>query len=72
MMITNGFGATIGMLAAGQIVNHFVYSRTDVVSQLEGWRTSWYIFSVYAFIVAILFAVIFKYKHVPEATLKHN
>ena len=69
MMMTNGFGATIGMLAAGQIVNHFVYSRTDPVAQLEGWRTSWYIFSGYALIVALSFAVIFKYKHVSEKKL---
>ncbi len=72
MMMTNGFGATIGMLAAGQIVNHFVYSKTDPVAQLEGWRTSWYIFSGYALVVALLFAVIFKYKHVPEKNYKQN
>ena len=66
MMMTNGFGATIGMLAAGQIVNHFVFSRTDPVAQLEGWRTSWYIFSGYAFVVTLLFAIVFKYKHVAE------
>lgn len=66
MMMTNGFGATIGMLAAGQIVNHFVYSKTDPVAQLDGWRISWYIFSGYALMVALLFAVIFKYRHVPE------
>ena len=72
MMMTNGFGATIGMLAAGQIVNHFVFSRTDPVAQLEGWRTSWYIFSAYALVVAILFAIIFKYKHTREDNIKHN
>ena len=66
MMMTNGFGATIGMLAAGQIVNHFVFSKTDPVAQLEGWRISWYIFSGYALLVALLFAVIFKYKHIAE------
>jgi len=66
MMMTNGFGATIVMLAAGAIVNHFVFSRTDPMAQLEGWRTSWYIFSGYALAVALLFAVIFKYKHRQE------
>ncbi|MDN5627187.1 MAG: MFS transporter, partial [Weeksellaceae bacterium] len=63
MMMTNGFGATIGMLGAGEVVNHFVYSQTDPVLQLEGWRTSWYIFAGYALVVTILFALIFKYKH---------
>ncbi len=66
MMMTNGFGATIGMLAAGEVVNHFVYSQTDSVAQLEGWTTSWYIFAVYALIITILFAIVFKYKHNPK------
>lgn len=67
MMMTNGFGATIGMLTAQEVVNHFVYSQTDLTLQLEGWRTSWYIFSGYALVVAVLFAVIFKHKHRPDA-----
>ncbi len=66
MMMTNGFGATIGMLAAGEIVNHFVFSQTDPVAQLEGWTTSWYIFAGYALMVTVLFAMVFKYKHNPE------
>src|SRR5690606_23287237 len=63
MMMTNGFGATIGMIAAQYFVNHFVYNQTDISMQLEGWKTSWFIFSGYAFIVTILFALLFKYKH---------
>ncbi len=66
MMMTNGFGATIGMLAAQEIVNHFVYSQTDALAQIKGWETSWYIFSGYAVVVAVLFMFIFKYKHHPE------
>lgn len=66
MMMTNGFGATIGMLLAGEIVNHYVFSQTNPSLQLEGWKTSWTIFSVYALVVTILFAIIFKYKHNPE------
>ncbi len=63
MMMTNGFGATIGMIGAQFIVNHYVFSKTDVALQLEGWKTSWFIFAVYALIVTVLFAVLFKYKH---------
>lgn len=63
MMMTNGFGATIGMLAAGEVVNHYVFSQTDPVAQLEGWTISWYIFAAYALIITILFAIVFKYKH---------
>jgi NHS family nucleoside permease-like MFS transporter/NHS family xanthosine MFS transporter len=73
MMMTNGFGATIGMLGAQEVVNHYVFSQTDPVLQLQGWQTSWYIFAGYALIVTILFAIIFKHKHNPEeiSEIKH-
>ncbi len=63
MMMTNGFGATIGMLAAGAVVNNLVYSQTGAAAQLEGWRIAWYIFAGFALAVTIAFALIFKYKH---------
>lgn len=66
MMMTNGFGATIGMLGAQEVVNHFVFSQSDPVAQLAGWQTSWYIFAAYALIVTVLFALLFKHKHHPE------
>ncbi|WP_068596170.1 MFS transporter [Vaginella massiliensis] len=66
MMMTNGFGATIGMLVAQGIVNHYVFAHEDLGMQLEGWRTSWYIFAAYALVVTVLFAIIFKHKHKPE------
>ncbi|MDE6323524.1 MAG: MFS transporter [Paramuribaculum sp.] len=59
MLMTNGIGATIGTLAAGQIVNRYVYSR-PVESQIEGWQTSWYIFAAYGLVVTILFWLIFR------------
>ncbi len=68
MMMTNGFGATIGMLGAGAVINHFVYAQEDVFQQLRGWNTSWYVFAGYALVVAILFGILFKYKHRPENT----
>lgn len=73
MMMTNGFGATIGMLAAQEVVNHYVFSQTDPLAQLAGWQTSWYIFAAYALIVTVLFALLFKHKHHPEevADLRH-
>ena len=65
MMMTNGFGATIGMLAAGEVVKYFVDSQTDMQSRIEGWNTSWFIFAGYALVIMILFAILFKYKHKP-------
>lgn len=65
MVMTNGLGATIGMLVAGEVINQLVYTKETALEQLSGWNTSWFIFAGYALIVAILFAVLFKYKHRP-------
>ncbi len=65
-LMTNGIGATIGTLGAQAIVNHFVYSQEGAMNVWNGWQTSWYIFAGYALIVAVLFAICFKYKHERE------
>ena len=63
VMMTNGFGATIGTLAAQAIVNHFVYSEEVVnagaIATWTGWQTSWYIFAGFALVVALAFWAIF-------------
>ena len=66
MLMTNGIGATIGTLGAQAVVNHFVYSKTSVAEQIAGWATSWYAFAIYALVVTIVFAIVFKYKHNPK------
>ena len=55
MMMTNGFGATIGTLAAGAVVD-----ACDVFNTPANWPQAWYIFAGYAFVVAILFWILFK------------
>ena len=55
MMMTNGFGATIGTLAAGAVVD-----ACDVFNTPANWPTAWYIFAGYALVVAILFWILFK------------
>ncbi len=67
MMMTNGIGATVGTLSAQAVVNACVNSR-PVAEQAAGWSTAWYIFAAYALVVAVLFAIIFKYKHQPNAS----
>lgn len=62
MMMTNGFGATIGTILAQQVVNHYVDFTSDV-PQVEGWSKAWFVFAGYMLVVAMLFAVLFKYKH---------
>ena len=70
MLMTNGIGATIGTLGAQAVVNRFVFSQPAGIEQAAGWSTAWYIFAAYAFVVAVLFALIFKYKHNPDAIRK--
>lgn len=65
MMMNNGIGCTLGMLAAQMVVNHYVNSETDPMAVWQGWQTSWYIFAGYALVLAVAFALIFKYKHNP-------
>ena len=66
MMMTNGFGATVGTLSAQAVVNAMVYSKSDPMEQMAAWTTTWYIFAAYALVVAVLFAILFKYKHEPK------
>ena len=62
MIMTNGIGATLGSLGAQAVVNHYVYSEHDVHAMLAGWSVSWYIFAAYAAVVALFFALLFRYK----------
>lgn len=55
MLMTNGIGATIGTLSAQAVVNRFVFNAED-----PSWSTAWYIFAGYAFIVGVLFWILFK------------
>ena len=62
IIMTNGLGATIGTLSAQWVVNQFVdFGSTE--PQVAGWSHAWFIFAAYALIVAILFSIVFKYKH---------
>ena len=55
MLMTNGLGASIGTLAAGAVVDACVYN-----SATPSWSKAWYIFAGYAFLVGILFMILFK------------
>ncbi len=68
MLMTNGIGATFGTLVAGVIVNHYCHWETiKGGSYMVGeWSHPWLIFAAYAFVVFVLFAILFKYKHKPN------
>ena len=55
MLMTNGLGATIGTLAAGAVVDATVYNAAN-----PSWSRAWYIFAAYAFVVGVLFMILFK------------
>ena len=55
MLMTNGLGATIGTLAAGKVVE-----ACDVFNTPANWGMAWFIFAGYAFVVGVLFMILFK------------
>ena len=66
MMMTNGLGATIGTLAAGEVVNSFCSWQDFMVngekqSFLVGdWTSCWFVFAAFALVVGIAFAIVFN------------
>lgn len=61
MLMTNGLGATIGTLLAGEVVNHYC-SWTEDGFLVGDWQTCWFIFAGFALIVGVSFALMFKHK----------
>ena len=68
MLMTNGVGASLGMIAAQSVVNAFTGTTevNGVMYTTGDWSTVWYLFAGYALVVAVLFALIFRYKHTSE------
>ncbi|QNA46435.1 nucleoside permease [Lacibacter sediminis] len=68
MLMTNGLGAILGGIFAGQVVDYF----TDAAG-VKDWPSIWYSFAAYSLVIAILFFVTFKYKHDPNSlkSLEH-
>ncbi len=69
MMMTNGFGAIIGSLASGYMIDAFFINEQG----LKNWQGIWLTFAVYALVITILFAIVFRYKHEPnqQYSVKH-
>ncbi|MES1215730.1 MAG: nucleoside permease [Bacteroidota bacterium] len=62
MMMTNGVGALLGSSISGIIIQKYF---TDA-SNVKDWHGIWIAFAGYALVVAILFALFFRHKHVRE------
>ncbi len=72
MMMTNGFGALIGSIASGFIIEHYftiqkivIENGQEVINKSMDWKGIWITFAAYSLVVAILFALFFRHKHVP-------
>ena len=60
MMMTNGFGAVLGSSISGIVIQNYF---TDA-SGNKDWQGIWLAFAAYALVIAVLFVLIFKHKHV--------
>jgi nucleoside transporter len=75
MLMTNGIGAALGNIIAGQVIKKWFEPdgiRTWNIGGFENpqWLNIWFVFAAYALVVAIFFIFIFKYKHNPNEKLE--
>lgn len=59
MFMTNGMGAMIGGYVSGLIVDYFT------TGGITDWRSTWFSFAGYALVLALIFPIVFRYKHEP-------
>jgi len=64
MLMTNGIGAVLGNIIAGLVIAKWF---EDPITHVKNWPGIWSVFSIYALVVAVLFAIFFRYKHDPKA-----
>ncbi|MGE5424996.1 MAG: nucleoside permease [Syntrophothermus sp.] len=59
MMMCNGVGAFLGSRISGMVIDKF-FTLPD---KTFNWNGIWITFATYAFVVAVLFALLFRHKH---------
>lgn len=62
MMMTNGVGAYLGSTSSGWLIDKYY-----TTAEGKDWQGIWLAFAIYAFVITIAFAVLFKHKHDPKA-----
>ena len=65
MLMTNGVGAVLGSWLSGLIIDHW-FTRADAS---KDWFGIWITFAAYSLVVAVLFTLLFRHKHVPGAEI---
>jgi NHS family xanthosine MFS transporter len=63
MMMTNGVGAYMGSKVSGYIIDKYY----TLSGGTKDWHGIWLSFAIYALIIAVLFLLLFKHKHDPNA-----
>ncbi len=63
MLMTNGVGAVLGNIIAGIVIAKWF---ENPITHLKDWPGIWIVFAIYSLVVAILFAIFFRYKHDPN------
>ncbi|WP_345236594.1 nucleoside permease [Hymenobacter saemangeumensis] len=62
MMMTNGFGAVLGSLVSGIIIEKYFTNADNTMN----WQGIWLTFAAYSLVIAILFVIFFKHKHTTQ------
>ncbi len=63
MLMTNGIGAILGSSISGVVIDRFFTGADGVLD----WHGIWLSFAAYSLLIAVLFALLFKHEHKPEA-----
>jgi MFS transporter, NHS family, xanthosine permease len=71
MLMTNGIGAVLGNVIAGQVIAKWFEKDGVRIWNIGDWSAPhfvniWFVFAAYALVVAILFLFLFKHKHNPQ------
>lgn len=57
LAMVDGIGAYVGAIASGKVVDYFT------VDGVKDWQSIWLTFGAYTLVLAVVFAISFKYKH---------
>jgi len=67
MLMTNGIGAYFGGMLSGWVVDHFTFNG------VKDWQSIWFTFAGYALALAIIFPLVFNYKHdITREEIRHH
>ncbi|MEI6277574.1 MAG: nucleoside permease [Prolixibacteraceae bacterium] len=58
MVMTNGFGAFLGSRISGIVIDKYF-----TIGETKDWHHIWLVFAGYALVLAVVFPILFKYKH---------